>query len=187
MGFTDWLGLATKKSKACDSPEDCAQAVPVVQSTSKSFPAAVETSRDENCLAKILMVQEGDYSSQITEYAIRMAKRLDCAIVAVDISNKPLHFSGERKIRESDRFIEKARKNGEQFVAFAESSGIQATHVMDIGDTDEIIARMRENDQNIQYVINRFTPETVKHTQTVEQKIPVLALRYLQPQKQTHQ
>jgi gas vesicle protein len=187
MGFTDWLGLATHKSKEGELPTSYGQAVPVTQSPQKSFFATDEFSCNEKYLPKILMVQGEDYSTQITDCAIRIARRLSCAIIAVGISNRPRYFSGERKMRESDRFIEKARKSGEQFVALAKSKGIQATYVMDIGNTDEIIARMREHDKSIQYVLNRFVDDTAKVKQAVEQNIQIDALRCLQPQKQTHQ
>ena len=183
MGFTDWLGLATKKSKEFGLPEDNGQSAAPGKTMAGAVDPIPEDLCTEDCLPKILMVQDGEYSSQLSEYAIRMAGRLNCAILAVDISDKPLLFSGERKMRESDRFIEKARKNGEKFVAFAASKDIQATHVMDIGDTDEIITRMREHDSGIQYVLNRFVPETIDYKQDADQKSPVVALRCVQPQK----
>ena len=128
--------------------------------------------------SKILMIQDGEYYPQVTEYAMKMARRLDCAIIALDISEKPLQFSGDRNIRECDRFIEKARENGEQFVAQAETRGIRATHIMDIGNTDEIIARIRKHDAGIRYMLNQPAPETSGEEQNLDQ-VPVVALHCL--------
>ena len=76
MGFTDWLGLATKKSKERGLPEDNGKSAVSGKTTVGTVDPILEDPCAENCLPKILMVQDGEYSSQLAEYAIRMASRL---------------------------------------------------------------------------------------------------------------
>ena len=102
---------------------------------------------------------------QVTDYALRMAQRLDCEIIALDITEKPLQFSGERKVRESDRFIEMANKNAANFIALATTQGIKVEHIMEINPPEEVIARVSAADSGIRYVLSKPEGETVNADQ----------------------
>ena len=169
MGFTDWLGLAIKKNKGVDVKKIKEQSVDMGAMAAGSPSAAAEALGkmvdQSNAPTKVLMVQDGDYMPQVTDYALRMAQRLDCEIIALDITEKPLQFSGERKERESNRFIEMARKNAGKFIAMATAQGIKVEHIMDINTPEEVIARVSAADSGIRYVLSKPEGETVNADQ----------------------
>ena len=186
MVFTDWMGLAKKDNTDSGlikpTEEYAGTGMRALGNASVARKPPGSVADPSQASSKILMVQDGEYHPQITEYAMNMARRLSCAIIALDIGNKPLQFSGDKKIRESDLFIEKARKNGMQFVAQAQTRGIRVTHVMDIGNSDEIIDRILKHDASIRYMLNQPTSATSQHDQNID-KVPVVSLHCFQPQK----
>lgn len=124
---------------------------------------------------KILMVQDGEYLPQVTEYALKMAQRLDCDVVALDVTDAPLQFSGERKERESVRFNEMATDASAKFAMQAEAAGVSMVHVMEIADTEEVIARLSAEDAGIRYVLTK--PDAAALRQDKEQaQVPVFDL-----------
>ena len=73
--------MATKNQK--DSPQSLAQ-----------------SAMQPNSTTKILTVQDGDHSTVLVDYAVKMAQKLDCEIIALDVSEQPLEHTGERRERE---------------------------------------------------------------------------------------
>ncbi|AGF79157.1 hypothetical protein UWK_02621 [Desulfocapsa sulfexigens DSM 10523] len=159
MGFTDWFGLAIKKNKDVDVQKIKKQSVDMGAMASGSPSVAAEALGrmvdQNNAPTKVLMVQDGEYMQQVTDYALKMAQRLDCEIIALDVTDKPLQFSGERKARESERFIEMAAKNAEQFINQATAQGIKVAHIMDIAAPEEVVARVSAADAGIRYVLSK--------------------------------
>lgn len=145
-------------------------------SPSEAAGALAKMIDQENAPTKVLMIQDGEYLPQVTDYAMKMAQRLDCEIIALDITDKPLQFSGDRRTRESDRFIEMARTNAEKFTSQAVSRGIKVEHIMDIGDSEEIIARVSAADAGIRYVLSKPDEEAVRVDQE-RAHVPVYDLR----------
>ncbi len=169
MGFTDWFGMAIKKDKNVDVKKIKKESVDIGAMAAGNLSAAAESLGkmvdQNNAPTKVLMVQDGDYMPQVTDYALKMAHRLDCEIIALDITDKPLQFSGERKVRESDRFIEMAKKNAEKFIVQATDQGIKVEHIMDIDNPEEVIARVSAADGGIRYVLSKPEGETVNADQ----------------------
>ncbi len=177
MGFTDWLGLGKKKNKGVDVQKIKKQSVDMGAMATGSSSAVEALGRmvDQNTApAKILMVQDGEYMPQVTDYALRMAQRLDCEIIALDVTDKPLHFSGDRMQRESNRFIDMAKQNAERFTIQAQAQGIQVQHIIDIAKPEAVIARVSATDAGIRYVLSKPEGETA----TADQRphVPVFDL-----------
>ena len=180
MGFTDWFGLAIKKNKDVDVKKVKKQSVDMGAMAAGSPSGAAEALGrlidQQNAPTKVLMVQDGEYMPQVTDYALKMAQRLDCEIIALDVTDKPLQFSGDRKARESDRFIEMARQNAEKFISQAVAHGIKVVHIMDIANPEEVVARVSTADAGIRYVLSKPEGDTA----TADQKrphVPVFDLR----------
>lgn len=165
MGFTDWLRIAIQRNKEIDIKKIKKQNIDMgamaAGSPSAAAGALAGMMDQKNAPTKILMVQDGEYMPQVTDYALKMAQRLDCEIIALDITEKPLQFSGDRKARESVRFIEMARQNAEKFTRQAMARGIKVEHIMDINNSEEVIARISAADAGIRYVLSKPEGETV--------------------------
>ena len=159
MGFTDWFTFGKKKDTDVNVQKIKKQSVDIgataVGGGAAAADAIAKMVDQENAPTKVLMVQDGEYMSQVTEYALKMAQRLDCEIIALDVTDKPLSFTGERRTRESDRFIEMATKNAEQFTLQAKARGIIVEHIMDIQNPEEVIARVSNADAGIRYVLSK--------------------------------
>ncbi len=179
MGFTDWFALGMKRNKEVKVKKIKKQSVDMgTMVAGHPAEAALTLGRmmdQANAPTKVLMVQDGDYTHQVTGYAIKMAQRLDCEIIALDITDKPLQFSGDRQKRESDRFMEMAGKNFKRLCAETTARGIKVEHVMDIGKPEEIIAKISAADAGIRYVLTKPDKESLRANQEGAQ-VPVFDL-----------
>ncbi len=159
MGFTDWFALGMKKNKDVKVKKIKEKSVDMgamaAGSPSDAAGALARMLDQKNAPTKVLMVQDGEYMPQVTEYALKMAQRLDCEIIALDVTERPLQFSGDRRIRETDRFMDMARKNAEKFASLAKARGIKVEHIMDVGVPEEVIARLSAEDAGIRYVLSK--------------------------------
>jgi nucleotide-binding universal stress UspA family protein len=130
----------------------------------------------KNAPTKVLMVQDGEYMQQVTDYAMKMAQRLDCEIIALDVTDTPLQFSGDRRKRETERFMDMAKKNAATFTSQAQARGLKVEHLMDVGIPEEVIARVSAEDAGVRYVLSKPEGERAE----VEQErahVPVFDLR----------
>jgi hypothetical protein len=159
MSFTDWLTFGMKKNKDVNVEKIKAESVDMgsmaAGSPSEAAGSLARMMDQKNAPTKVLMVQDGEYMPQVTDYALKMAQRLDCEIIALDVTDAPLQFSGDRKQRETDRFMEMAKQNGEKFLAQATARGIKVDHVMEVGNPDEVVARLSADDAGIRYVLSK--------------------------------
>lgn len=129
----------------------------------------------KNLPSKILMVQDGDYSQHVTSYALKMAQRLDCEIIALDVTDAPLQFSGDRQEFEIQRFYERAEMSAKEFMSEADAMGIVAKHMMEVDDQEKVIAQLNKQDGGIRYVLTKPDQEVVEANEEHVQ-VPVFDL-----------
>ncbi len=179
MSFTNWFGMAIKRNKEVNVKKIKEQTVDMgAMAAGNPSEAAGAFSRmmdQKNAPTKVLMVQDGEYMPQVTDYALKMAQRLDCEIIALDVTEKPLQFNGDRRQRESDRFIEMAQQNAEKFTSQAMAHGVKVEHIMDINNPEEVIARVSADDAGIRYVLSKPEGEMAK-TEQQRTHVPVFDL-----------
>lgn len=179
MGFMDWLKLGRNKNKDIKVTKIKEETIGIGEMAAGNQAAANKTlSRmmdQQTATQKVLMVQDGDYMPQITDYALKMAQRLDCDIIALDVSDAPLQFSGERKERETTRFQEKAMENNARFAMQAEAKKINMVHYVEVANPEEAIARLSEKDAGIRYVLTKPERESIRVNEERTQ-IPVIDL-----------
>lgn len=111
---------------------------------------------------KILAVQDGTHSQVLTDYAVKMAHKLDCEIIALDVSEEPLRFDGERRKRETSRFFDRAKRGAEMITLKAESLGVKCKHVAEVGNQEEIIKALSRGDKCIRYVLTKPEQEQLR-------------------------
>jgi hypothetical protein len=180
MGFTDWFIFGRKKNKEVNIKKIKEKSIDMGASAAgNSHHAAEVLSRmvdQKNAPTKVLMVQDGDYVPQVTDYALKMAQRLDCEIIALDVTDRPLQFAGERRERESNRFIDMATSSAEKFTIQAKSQGIKVEHILEIQDPEAVIARVSSADAGIRYVLSKPEESAVRADQE-RAHVPVFDLR----------
>lgn len=111
---------------------------------------------------KILMLQHDEYNQDVSDYALKLSQKLDCDIIALSISDKPLSFSGDRKDREIEKFMYNSEKDMESFLAKSNSMGISVDHQIKIGDMDTAIYELTQEDSGIRYILNKTNTDNVK-------------------------
>ena len=180
MGFTDWFTLGMKKNKDVNVEKIKTKSIDMgamaAGSPSEAAGALARMMDQKNAPTKVLMVQDGEYMQQVTDYAMKMAQRLDCEIIALDVTDKPLQFSGDRRTRESERFMDMARKNAATFISQAQANGVKVEHIMDIGVAEEVIARVSAEDAGVRYVLSKPEGDTARADQE-RAHVPVFDLR----------
>lgn len=177
MGFlTNWLNLGSKKNKEVIVKKIKEKSIDPGAMAAASPSAAAKAINQMMAPTKVLMVQDGEYMPQVTDYALKMAGRLGSEIIALDVTEKPLQFSGERKARETERFMELAKKNAEDFTVRAKGQGIKVQHIMDIGDPEEIMAKVSADDAGIRYVLSKPEEGTLGAEQQ-QAHVPVFDVR----------
>jgi len=107
----------------------------------------------ESSTTKILTVQDGDHSTVLVDYAVKMAQKLDCEIIALDVSEEPMDYAGERREREIRRFQQRARRNFEALQLKADAILVKCTHIVKVGNQEEIIKALSKEDAGIRYVL----------------------------------
>ena len=179
MGIIDWIRFGKKKQSDVKITKIKNATVDLGEMAAGNQTAAANTltrmMAEKNASTKILMVQDGDHLTQVTDYALKMAERLDCEIIALDVSDRPLQFSGDRKKRESNRFQERSRQNAAAFALQAESRGVNMHHIMEIANPEEVIARLSAEDAGIRYVLTKPDQESMRVNQERPQ-VPVYDL-----------
>lgn len=180
MGFADWFTFGKKKNKDVTVQKIKRKSIDpgsmVAGNTSEAAKALAMMVDQTNAPTKVLMVQDGEHISQVTDYALKMAQRLDCEIIALDVTDRPLQFTGERRARETDRFTDLAMSNAEKFTIQAKAQGIKVEHIMEISDPEEVIARVSCADAGIRYVLSKPEEGTVRANEN-RAHVPVFDLR----------
>lgn len=103
---------------------------------------------------KILVVGDGRYSKKLRDYSLKMAQRLDCEIVALNVSEPPLPFAGPGAGTEVGMFPEPPMNNMGQFIEQSQVMGVNVKPVMQPGDRNQVIAELSAQDPTIRYVVS---------------------------------
>ena len=159
MVFFDWFKLGKDKLDKVNVKKIKKESVDHGAMASASPAEAARTMAkivDENLsVTKVLMVQDGVYSAKVTEYALKMAQKLDCEIIALDVTDAPDQYIGERREREINRFHDLAKKSFESFSLQGDAMGVSTAHFMMIGDQEDAIADLSKQDAGIRYVLTK--------------------------------
>lgn len=125
---------------------------------------------------KILVVGDGRYSKKLRDYSLKMAQRLDCEIVALNVSEHSLPFAGEKPGTEVGMFPEPPMNNMGQFIEQSQVMGVNVKPIVQPGDRDRVIAELSAQDPTIRYVVSE--PDYVKEEGIGECPILDLDLGY---------
>ena len=166
----DDLGTGANSSGISPEVGDMAAKKPTVESQN-----ATQTAEQKGATTKILAVQDGDHSTALVDYAVKMAQKLDCEIIALDVSEEPLEYEGERREREISRFQQRAQRNSETLQLKAEAMGVTCKHIAQVGNQEEIIRALSREDNSIRYVLFKPAQEYVSADRR-QARVPVVDL-----------
>jgi len=157
MAFLDWLKVRKSKNqdvKVVKVKEESIGIGEMAAGHPTGAAAAIKRMMDQkNGPTKILVVGDGCFSEKLSDYSLKMAQRLDCAIVALNVSDAPLQYADERKEAEISLFYAKAEKNLEKYMEQANVMGVHVVHIMEVGDQEKAISELSAKDAGIRYVL----------------------------------
>ena len=168
----DRNGIGVKRIKKQKSPELGEMAAGNLTKASNTISQLMD---QQDMPTKILVVQDGTSSTILDDYAVKMAHKLDCEIVALDVSNEPMMHEGERRNREISRFIQRAQRSVETIQLKAAAMGVTCTHIVKIGDQEETIKALSEEDKCVRYVLTKPVQEQLGPNQR-SARVPVFDL-----------
>lgn len=164
--------IRVKKINKVKAPDIGEMAAGNLSAGSNSIAQMIE---QQNMMTKILVVQDGATSTVLEDYAVKMAHKLDCEIVALDVSNEPLMYEGERRQRETNRFYQRAEQSAKSIHIKAEALSVKFQHITKIGDQDETIKTLSQEDKSIRYVLTKPQQEQLEADQK-RARVPVFDL-----------
>lgn len=168
----DRKGILVKRIKKQKSPELGEMAAGNLTGASNTISQILDL---QDMPTKILVVQDGINSTILEDYAVKMAHKLDCEIVALDVSNEPMMHDGERRNREISRFIQRAQQSSETIQLKAAAMTVTCTHIVKIGDQEETIKALSQEDKCIRYVLTKPVQEQLGLNQQPA-RVPVFDL-----------
>ena len=168
----DREGIGVKRIKKQKPPELGEMAAGNLRGASNTISQILDL---QDMPTKILVVQDGVNSTILEDYAVKMAHKLDCEIIALDVSNEPSMHEGERKNREISRFIQRAQQSVETIQLKAVAMGVTCTHIVKIGDQEETIKALSQEDKCIRYVLTKPVQEQLGINQRPA-RVPVFDL-----------
>lgn len=130
--------------------------------------------KQQQAAPQILVVGNATFSSNLVQYALKMGQRLDCQIVAVNNANMPPALTDQQRERAQEEFYTTATKAGVQFAELADSIGVSFSHLMRIGEEEDIIHEVAEQHPGIRYVLTEPKLEGAADETTLQ--IPVFDL-----------
>jgi hypothetical protein len=110
--------------------------------------------------AKILVVSDESFSSQLIEYALKMAQRLDFEILTLNVNEKIMLLSNEEERTLAKSLFQAAAKTAAcQFAAEGRAMGIKVASIIDINTRTAAIAVVKEQEPGIRYILSEPEPK----------------------------
>lgn len=157
MALYNWFKPHKNKNQDANVvklPEEYIEFGEMASSHPSGAAASIKRMMDQkNAPPKILVVGEGRYSKKLRDYSLKMAQQLDCEIVAVNMSEPPLPFSGEGRGPEMGMYPGTPVNNMGQFIEQSQSMGVNVMPLMETGDQKKVIAELSAQDPTIRYVL----------------------------------
>lgn len=125
----------------------------------------------------ILVITGGErFSDKLITYAVDMAQRLDFKIMAVNTTEAPLALPPDKREAATEAFKQKCMDTNASLHEKASAQGIPLTHLTEIGEQDEIIAKLHARYPGMRYVLTEPDPETIRKADNDDVAIPVFDL-----------
>lgn len=178
MSVLDWFKSGKRARKDITVTKVPTKSISDGAMASTSPAAATEqlsqVMKQQQAAPQILVVGNTTFSSNLVQYALKMGQRLDCQIVAVNTTTLPVAFTDQQRERAQEEFYATATKAGVQFAELADSIGVSFTHLMRIGEEEEVIPEVAEQHPGIRYVLTE--PQSEGAADQAGLQIPVFDL-----------
>jgi hypothetical protein len=112
---------------------------------------------------KILVVaSEERFSDVLFNYSLDMAKRLDFELLTLNVTDAPLSLAEARQKEEINRFQNESKQNFIDLQERAEQAGVPINHLVEIGDLDDVVHKLKTQFPGMRYVLTEPDPVVAK-------------------------
>jgi len=108
----------------------------------------------DNTSPKLLVVTDTGLTPKLAEYALNVAVRLDLEIIVLFINEDSTWQDSHQHRSKVESFEAEVEKEAVAFTSLAWKSSINVTVIVDVGGKKEAIARIREQDPGIQFILS---------------------------------
>lgn len=158
MAYPNWLKIAPKKKADIQvgkvRPESIADGEMAAASPAAASEKLARIIEQRDAIAKILVVGDGAFSAKLTDYAIKMAQRLDCELVALSIFEKPGQEQRGPGESEKAHFMRRSELGAAAFADKAGSGGVKFHQLARIGVRAAVIEQVGREIAGIRYVLS---------------------------------
>jgi hypothetical protein len=123
----------------------------------------------------LVVASEERFSDVLINYSLEMAKRLDFELLMLNVTDAPLSLSEARKEEETTRFLNESQQNFIALQERAEQTGVPVNHLIEIGELDEVVHKLKAQFPGMRYVLTEPDPEVAQRA-TGPVTIPVFDL-----------
>ena len=108
----------------------------------------------ERDAAKILVVTGTGLSSGLAGYALKAARRLDLDIILLFVARGRASLSVGQRKKLVEKFMQSIDEEAASFTSLAWKTSVRVTVVVDVGERDEVIARIRAQEPTIRFIFS---------------------------------
>ena len=126
--------------------------------------------------SKILVIgKEERFSEILVKYSFDMATRLDFELLMLNVTDAPLSLPKDRREEVTTHFQNKCSQNFNTLHEQAEQAGVPISHLIEIGELDNVVHKLQTQFPGMRYVLTEPDPEAVQRA-TGPVSIPVFDL-----------
>lgn len=105
---------------------------------------------------------EDRFSEVLVEYSLSMAKRLGFELLALNVTDTPLSMPAAKREEATVLFNNSSAENVAVFQEQAAKNGVAVNHLVEVGEQDEIVEKLRAKYPGMRYVLIEPDPEVAK-------------------------
>lgn len=181
MALFGWFNKKEKKNniqvdkKTKNSLHKAAAAVAFAEAGEHDTARSLMGGKIEGHNTILVIGNEDNFTKNLMNYAVNMAKRLDFELIALNVIETPLIMNTEKREKAVNTFRENCILNVTKFQDAARKSGVPFTHLIEVGNEDETIKRLQEIYPGMRYALTE-PDDSVKTMAEDHVAIPVFHL-----------
>jgi len=123
----------------------------------------------------LVVASKERFSEVLFNYSLDMAKRLGFELMMLNVTDAPLTLPESQKEAEATRFINESQQNFIAIQERAQQAGIPVNHLIEIGEMDDVVFKLKTQFPGMRYVLTEPDPEVAQRA-TGMVTIPVFDL-----------
>lgn len=110
----------------------------------------------------LVIGREDRFSEVLVEYSLNMAKRLGTELLALNVTDAPLSMPVAKREEATALFNNSSAENVTALLDQAAKDGVVVNHLVEIGEQDAVVEKLRAKYPGMRYVLIEPDPEVAK-------------------------